>query len=140
MRKSAVVVAIVGIVAMGCGKNEAPVVESRTSPSTTQTQAPTNDHGTRTFTTESFSVELTLEDFFFEPTTIKAPGGSEATIQVFNEGSVNHTFTIDALDVDELLEPGSNTTIVVELGAESRYEFACRFHGRQGMRGAFSLH
>lgn len=99
------------------------------------------DHGTETFTTEEFELDMELDDFYFEPTTVKAPGGSTATLKLFNEGDVAHTFTIDSLEVDEELEPGATREIVVELGTDSKTDFYCRFHAESNdMKGSFSLH
>jgi plastocyanin len=145
MKKLVIVLAVLAMSAWGCAQNEDPALESEPSPEATDT-APAatggevNDHGTETFTSETFDVELELDNFYFSPTYIKAPGGSTATIELHNEGSAPHTFTIDALNVDEELEPDARKTIEVELGTETRYEFYCRFHGDQGMRGAFMPH
>jgi plastocyanin len=99
-----------------------------------------NDEGTETFTETNFDVELELDSFYFKPTFIKAPGGSMAMITLTNESDVPHTFTADELDVDEELQPGDSKEIEVDIGTESRYEFYCRFHQGQGMRGAFQPH
>ena len=140
MRKLVVIVAALGLAAAGCGTNEEPTVQDEPTTPAATASASVNDHGTKTFTTEAFETELELDNFYFEPTTIKAPGGSTATLELFNEGDVEHTFTIDALEIDEELEPDARKTIEVGLGDETRYEFYCRYHGDQGMRGAFSLH
>ena len=143
MSKLAAIVAILAVTMLGCAQDEDPAVQAEPSPEATTAEASTgdvNDHGTETFTDEAFELELELDNFYFEPTYIKAPGGSTATIELFNEGSAPHTFTIDALEVDEELQPDERKTIEVELGTETRYEFYCRFHGDQGMRGAFQPH
>ena len=103
-------------------------------------EAKTNDHGTKTFTEQSFTVDMELDDFYFEPTFIKSPGGSTATLKLHNEGDATHTFTVPDLKVDEELEPGASRTITVDIGAESRYDFHCSFHEMQGMKGAFQPH
>lgn len=140
MKKVLLVLAAMALTIMSCAESGDPTVAEPTdSPEATETAA-ANDHGTKTFTTESFETDLELDNFYFEPTTIKAPGGATATLKLFNEGSATHTFTIDALNVDEELASEARKTIEVELGTETRYEFYCRFHGSQGMRGSFSLH
>lgn len=114
------------------------------SPAATSGDVEINDRGTKTFTTEEFEAEIEMDnegdDFYFEPTYIKSPGGSTASITLHNAGDIQHTFTIDALDVDEELAPDEEKTITVEIGTESRYDFYCRFHSGQGMRGAFQPH
>jgi plastocyanin len=141
-----VVFAVFVVVLAACSSDEPTVDDVSQSPEATSEaggspEATSNDHGTKTFTTENFEVEMELDDFYFEPTTIKAPGGSTATLKLFNEGDQVHTFTIDSLDVDEELQPEAKKTIEVELGTDSKVDFYCRFHGEsQGMKGSFSLH
>lgn len=142
MSKLAVIVAILAVSMAGCVTGESEDIGDP-SPVATTAEAPAgdvNDQGTETFTEEAFEVELELDNFYFEPTYIKAPGGATATLNLHNEGEAPHTFTIDALEVDEELQPGDEKTIEVELGTETRYEYYCRFHRDQGMRGAFQPH
>lgn len=103
-----------------------------------------NDHGTKTFTTQGFEVELEMDDedgdFYFEPTFIKAPGGSTATVKLHNDGTVQHNFSVEDLDVDEDLGPNEERAITIEIGDATRYDFFCKFHAPSGMRGAFQPH
>jgi len=136
---------VVGVLALAaCGSDEPTVDDVAGSPEATEEaeESPEGeDHGTETFTEENFSLEMELDDFYFEPTTVKAPGGSTAKLMFFNEGDQPHTFTIDSLDVDEELEPDARREITVELGTDSRTEFYCRFHAESNdMKGSFSLH
>lgn len=146
MSKLAIVLAIFALTGFGCADDGDPAVQGEPSPQSTAAGASpsgdgeVNDHGTETFTEEAFDLELELDNFYFAPTFIKAPGGSTATIELHNEGAAPHTFTIDTLDVDEELQPDETKTVEVDLGTETRYEFYCRFHGDQGMRGAFMPH
>jgi plastocyanin len=131
---------------IGCAQDE-PALEGSPEP-TAATALPTqeaaspgiNDRGTETFTTETFELDLELDDFYFEPTFIKSPGAASASIELKNEGTVAHTFTAPDLGIDEELEPGTSKAIDVQIGTETRYEFYCRFHRDQGMQGAFQPH
>ncbi len=142
MRKLFVVLAAFALVFVACSSDEPTVDDVSGSPQATATsEAMHEDHGTKTFTIENFELEMELDDFYFKPTTVKAPGGSTATLKLFNEGEQTHTFTIDSLDVDEELKPEATKTIEVELGTDSKVDFYCRFHGESnGMKGSFSLH
>jgi plastocyanin len=153
MRKLALAASFVLLFAMGCANNSAEdntvatppsEYESSASPAASGAEAKINDHGTKTFTTEAFEVEIEQDnegsDFYFEPTFIKSPGDATATVKLHNEGDIQHTFTIDALDIDEELAPDEEKTVEVKLGTETRYEFYCRFHEGSGMRGAFQPH
>ncbi|HYZ91217.1 MAG TPA: cupredoxin domain-containing protein [Actinomycetota bacterium] len=139
MRKLPIVLAAVALAVPACAQNESPTLEGSPPPEETSSAA-VNDHGTKTFTEQEFEAELELDNFYFEPTFIKSPGDAKATLELHNEGSVPHTFTVDALNIDEELEPDATKTITVEIGTETRYEFYCRFHRDQGMSGAFMPH
>lgn len=142
MKKIVALAFVAVLVGSACGQGDSPALQSEPTlaPAPSASPAGENDHGTETFTTESFDVEVELDNFYFEPTFIKAPGGATATLELHNEGTATHTFTIDALDVDEELAPDATKEIEVELGADTRYEYYCRFHADQGMRGAFMPH
>ena len=144
MRRVLIMCAVVSLAAVGCSTNESPtIVEPTQAPALTkapEASGAINEHGTKTFTSQSFSLELELDNFYFEPTHIKSPGDATAKLELHNEGDLLHTFTSDALNVDEELQPGDTKEIEVKIGAESIYEFHCRFHGDQGMRGSFQPH
>jgi plastocyanin len=152
MRKIALAVSTALLVVLGaCGGDTGDVNTVATPPPDYGDETPAatgaqtqNDHGTKTFTEQTFTVEVEMDnegaDFYFEPTFIKSPGGATATVKLHNEGDIQHTFTVDDLDVDEELGPDEEKTITVEIGTGTRYEFYCRFHTGQGMRGAFQPH
>jgi plastocyanin len=142
MRKIAIVFVLLGLLSFGCA-DDPNVPEGPTDEASETTGEPEGSHvpTTTTFTDTEFELEIELDDFYFEPTTIKAPGDSTASIELVNEGDQAHTFTIDDLDVDETLEAGESKDVTVELGTETIYEFYCRFHVEtQGMKGSFSPH
>ncbi len=128
------------LVAFGCAQEEPAVRQSEATASPESSPAEYNDEGSETFETEDFEVEMELDDFYFEPTLIKSPGGGTATVMLHNEGDATHTFTSDTLEFDEELKAGATKEVTVEIGTETRYEFYCRFHEGQGMRGAFQPH
>lgn len=144
MRK--IVGAMVLVLSVSCGGDSADdiTVPEGPTPAAGATDAPSatgTDHGTQTYTDSSFTAPLVLGDFFFAPTTIKAPGGADATLELRNEGEATHTFTVESLDVDEELEPGAERTITIEdLGTDTKVVYHCRFHVASGMEGSFSLH
>jgi len=59
------------------------------------------------------------------------------TVELVNEGNATHTFTSDALGVDEDVDASESSSVTVTLPEEGAVEFHCRFHEGQGMRGAF---
>lgn len=146
MRKIAIAFVLTGLVSFGCGADE-PALREPPDEAAEATSSPTgtgkikyNDRGTETLTSETSELEMELNDQFFEPTFIKLPGDGTVTLNLKNEGKLSHTFTADDLNVDEELKPGATKEVAVTVGTETRYEFLCRFHEAQGMRGAFQPH
>jgi plastocyanin len=85
---------------------------------------------------EGRSVEVTAQDFEFSPQTISAAGGETLTLTLTNDGSSEHSFTIDAaVDVEaEGGEEASDSFTVPDGGAD----FYCRYHPEQ-MTGSITL-
>ena len=81
----------------------------------------------------SDAVEVVQDDDAFEPGALHLEAGTEVDVEVRNEGSNDHNFTIDALDLSTgTIEPGRvmTATFVVPNGTT---EYRCTFH--PGMRG-----
>ncbi|HEX5588144.1 MAG TPA: cupredoxin domain-containing protein [Acidimicrobiia bacterium] len=97
-----------------------------------------NVHGTKDVsTTASPTLSVALENFFFSPTFVKAKAGEVITLKLANKGNVPHTFTSDALGVDEQLSPGDTMTVDITVPAGGgAFVYHCDFHGSAGMKGA----
>jgi plastocyanin len=93
-----------------------------------------NNKGTKEVSDE---VELELDDYYFEPTFLKAQPGATIKVELENEGDDTHTFTIDSLGIDQEVAPGDTAEVDVTLPQEGAVRFYCRFHGNMGMQGAF---
>jgi len=79
------------------------------------------------------AVEVVQHDDAFEPEALHLEAGTEVDVEVRNQGSNGHNFTIDALDLSTgTIEPGQvmTATFVVPNGMT---EYRCTFH--PGMRG-----
>jgi len=94
-----------------------------------------------TATVKKGKVTVEADDFYFKSTFVKAKPGTTVTVSLKNEGKTQHTFTIDALGIDQTLNPDQKATVTVTLPASGATNFYCRFHGpqgtNQGMQGAF---
>jgi hypothetical protein len=93
--------------------------------------------GTKTVKGDATSIEA--DDSYFEKTFQKVTAGQTVSVTIENEGSAQHTFTIDSLNIDEVLNSGDSTTVEVVVPADgATVVFYCRFHGDPGkMKGAF---
>jgi plastocyanin len=130
-----------------CAKGEdttiatSPTAKGR--PSLSSAPSKESNHGQKNFTSKDFTAELELDndgsDYYFKPTVFKGPGGGTATLELQNEGDVEHNFSIDGLHIDQDLEKGAKKTVTVQLGDATRVDFYCKYHKALGMRGHFDL-
>jgi plastocyanin len=94
-----------------------------------------NNHGVAQL--EGETLEMELDDVYFEPTFVQTEPGTSATLTLHNEGDADHTFTIDELGIDEVVAAGQEAEVEVTMPQELPQRFYCRFHEGQGMQGAF---
>jgi plastocyanin len=97
-----------------------------------------NNHGEAAVSGKS-SLEVEQDDFYFGPTVLTGSAGQKLTIELKNEGTVAHTFTIDSLNVDVELQPGETKDISVTFPKSGFTEFYCRFHRTSGMVGELTV-
>jgi plastocyanin len=126
------------LLAAACGDDDSGGSSDTTagSPPPVSLEGKVNDHGTKDLGTAT-ELELEADDFYFGPTYIKAAPGSTVKVNLTNEGSSKHTFTIDGTDINQELEPEATATVDVTVPASGGLSFYCRFHRSQGMQGSF---
>jgi plastocyanin len=83
--------------------------------------------------------EIDQANFSFTPSTIDGSAGQKITFTIKNMGSVPHTFTIDSMNVDVTVSPGSETTVDVTFPASGTVDFYCKFHKSMGMTGTLEV-
>ncbi|MBX9993803.1 MULTISPECIES: cupredoxin domain-containing protein [Priestia] len=81
------------------------------------------------------TVEVQLNDDYFNPETITIPSGKTTTLILKNEGQKEHTFTVEKLGIDAEVQPGKEKTITVKPQNPGTYELICRYHFNSGMVG-----
>src|SRR5881628_1191376 len=72
-----------------------------------------SDEETKTASTQSGTVSLEQDDFYFKPTEISGEVGKALQITLKNEGKATHTFTIDSLNIDQTVQPDETKTVTV---------------------------
>lgn len=129
------VAALLALVAAACGDDTPTPSGSGTTPG--ETSSPLNDHGKQDVSSMTdFTVEL--DDNYFQPTFLKVKTGQKLSLELQNEGSNQHTFTITSLNVDETVDPEGKKEVEITFPAgDADIAFFCQFHGASGMRGAF---
>ncbi|MDR7238211.1 cupredoxin domain-containing protein [Neobacillus drentensis] len=81
------------------------------------------------------SLEVELNDNYFNPNVITISNGTTTTLILKNKGKKEHTFTVEKLGIDAEVQPGKEKTITVEPKQPGTYELICRYHFQGGMVG-----
>jgi len=105
---------------------------------TTINEEKANDHVTKTVSGSTFELEADNDGgkFYFEPTILKGAPGSKVTLEIKNEGSVKHNFTVEDQKVDKDLKPDQTVEVAVTFPRSGVVEFNCDYHEKLGMVGA----
>jgi len=139
MRRALMVAAVV-LLAAGCGgsggNSKSGGGGSEEGGQTTVAGVSANDHGTKSVSGGEAEVEL--DDYYFEPTVLKGKPGASVTLELKNEGSVEHNFAIDSQGIDKDLEAGEDAKVSVTIPKSGVVSFYCKYHKSMGMAGALS--
>jgi plastocyanin len=123
-------------VAAGCGgSSSSSSDESEGTTSTTIMGSQVESHGTKDVSTASGKVEIELYDNYFEPTILKGKPGQMVELELKNEGSATHSFTLAEQSVDKVIQPGDETETDVKFPSSGELKFVCKFHEGEGMIG-----
>ena len=97
-----------------------------------------NNKGTASISgKEDFSVEI--DSFYFKPTVLKGTAGQEIKLELENESSTLHNFTLADQKVDQDIQAGQKVEVTVKLPASGFLEFFCKYHKASGMVGELSV-
>jgi plastocyanin len=147
MRRAVIAAAIVGVLAVaaaGCGGYGKSKSSGGGSTSgggegggqTVVAGVKANNHGSKTVSENEAKVEL--DDYYFEPTVLKGKPGQRVTLELENEGKVEHNFSIDSQSIDKDLEAGNDAKVTVTIPKSGVVSFYCKYHKAMGMAGALA--
>jgi plastocyanin len=126
------VVLVLALAATACGKENGTEEGGGTI---TIAGQKANDHGMKDVSGES-SVELEQDNFYFEPTVLTGTPGQKLTIELSNEGSALHNFSIPDQSIDQDVQPDAKGEVTVTFPDSGTVVFFCKYHQSQGMVGA----
>src|SRR5438105_848664 len=116
MRRIVIAMASLALLLAACGKSSSSSSKSSSSGSPpVSLSGQVNDKGTKDYTKGSGEIEV--DSFYFNPTYVKAAPGSTLQLELSNESKTTHTFTIDALKIDEEVPAGAKHTVAVTVPA-----------------------
>ncbi len=86
------------------------------------------------------SVTIVSHDIFFDPKEMTIPANTDVKIILPNEGVTLHDFSIDALNIQQNLQPGETQEITINAPAGT-YEYYCNIPGHKaaGMVGTLTV-
>ena len=84
---------------------------------------------------------VVLEDYRFDPETIRVRRGQEVTLTLRNDGAVVHNFRIDEFSVDQDVDVGEDETITFTPDKAGTFEIVCDIPGHRelGMVGRLEV-
>jgi plastocyanin len=123
----------------GCGGDDNKTSTEATTTSTTPTATTqnVNDHGTKNFADESGG-EVELDDNYFAPTVIQGKAGQTLRLELKNEGSAEHSFTLTDQNIDRDVAAGEDAKVSVKVPRSGKVDFFCKYHKAQGMAGSLA--
>lgn len=127
--------AVLALAAAACGDDTTTPSSQSSTPATSNATPLTNQGTTDVASMTNFTIEL--DDNYFKPTFMKVKDGQKLSLELENEGSTLHTFTITGLNIDQQMDPGARKEVEITFSGSSDVAFFCKIHGAAGMRGAF---
>ena len=131
------------LVGAACGDNSSETETPGASGSEAGTQTTigseaANGHGSQDVSSmDEFSLEV--DDFYYEPTLLTGTAGQQLTIELDNEGTVEHNFSLDEQSISQDIEAGENASVSVTFPDSGALVFYCKYHRDQGMVGGLEV-
>jgi plastocyanin len=135
VKRAILISAALALTATACNSSPTPNGTAPTPP--VKLANPVNVFGQISVAGAKPTVTIKADDDIFGPTFVKVEKGATVSLTLENIGTHAHTFTIDALKVDQMLAPGESKTVAFTLPTEPGANFICKFHRPTGMQGAF---
>jgi plastocyanin len=83
----------------------------------------------------SGKTQVDMDNYFFDPASVKAPAGKKITIELVNDSSDEHNFTLTEQGVSKDVEPGEEGEVTVTVPKSGTLTFYCKYHRERGMTG-----
>ena len=97
-----------------------------------------NFHGIRRVV-DGETIEMEMDDDYFEPTVLKGPAGGTVTIELRNEGIRPHNFSVPGQRIDLNCGVRAHGEVTVAFPRSGVLIFTCKYTATSGMRGALAV-
>jgi plastocyanin len=85
------------------------------------------------------TIEMEMDEDYFGPTVLKGPAGATVTIELQNEGSRPHNFSVAGQGIDFNCGVRAQGEIEVVFPHTGVLAFTCKYGATSGMRGALAV-
>jgi plastocyanin len=139
---SVAAVALITLAACSSSSSTAAPASGSSSGKITIGSDQANDHGTEDATGKTtFEIEASNDSsgYFFKPTILQGSGGQSITLEIKNDGSVLHNFSITSMNVNINIQPGASQEVKVTFPQTGTVEYFCSIHHALGMAGELSV-
>jgi plastocyanin len=123
----------------GGGDNGAPEAGDSAERTITIEGVPANDHGTKEV---SGTAEVEMGDNYFEPTILVGAPGAKITLNLVNNGDLEHNIAADLPQVEaafqldqDVRSDGGKASVEVTFPESGDQMFFCKYHEGDGMVG-----
>jgi plastocyanin len=93
-----------------------------------------NDHGAKDVTGMA-TLEVEADNYYFNPTVLKGSPGQQLTLEIKNETSTEHNFTLESQQLNKDISEGTTATVKLTFPASGTLSFFCEYHKAKGMAG-----
>jgi len=73
-------------------------------------------------------IKLVAQGFKFDKASLDLKAGGDYTVEVDNQDSAEHNFTLEAANADQDVEASEDATVTFTAPAAGSYEFHCKYH------------
>jgi plastocyanin len=85
------------------------------------------------------TIEMELDENYFEPTILKGPAGATVTIELENEGVRQHNFSVPSQGIDLNCGVRARGEVEVVFPRSGVLAFTCKYSITSGMRGELAV-
>jgi plastocyanin len=85
------------------------------------------------------TIEMEMDDDYFEPTVLKGPAGATVTIELQNEGFHPHNFSVPGQRIDLNCGVRAHGEVELAFPRSGVLLFTCKYTATSGMRGALAV-
>jgi plastocyanin len=90
-------------------------------------------------TIDGGTIEMEMDEAYFEPTVLKGPPGATLTIELENEGVRQHNFSVPSQGIDLDCGVRASGEVEVVFPRSGVLPFICKYTGTSGMRGELAV-